>query len=276
MYSIQHHKEIMNIGFFDSGLGGLYVLRHVIRELPEYHYVFLGDTVNVPYGTKSDEEIYTLTTESLRFLFDHDCALVVFACNTASVTALRRIQDEFLPSFFPDRKVLGVIIPTIEEVFVKKVDTVAIIGTNRTIHSDKYSREISARNKEVHTIAIATPTLVPLIEQGLQSDAEKEAITIIQEKILPEHPDTLILGCTHYGLLKEKLRETFPELRILAQEEIIPRKLEEYLQKHPEIEGILSRDREREFFLTKITSAYEKTIRDWVGDFPLQPHSLHS
>jgi len=263
----------MNIGFFDSGLGGLFVLCHVIRELPAYHYVFLGDTVNVPYGTKSDEEIYALVKESLRMLFDHDCQLVIFACNTASVTALRRIQNEFLPEFFPNRKVLGVIIPTVEEAIAHESKTVAIIGTERTIHSGKYGRELSKLDSRINIIALATPALVPLIEEGLLQEAEEEAIALIREKILPTHPDTLILGCTHYGLLKVKLRETFPDLRILAQEEIIPEKLKGYLAKHPEIEETLTRDSRREFFLTKVTPAYTKAIHEWIGDFPIIPRA---
>lgn len=259
----------MNIGFFDSGLGGLFVLQHVIQELPAYHYIFLGDTINVPYGTKNDEEIYTLVKESLKVLFDHDCKLVVFACNTASVTALRRIQIEFLPTFFPDRKVLGVIIPTVEEVLVRGTKTVAIIGTERTIHSGKYNRELSKLDSQINIVTLATPTLVPLIELGLLQKAEKEAIALIQNKILPSHPDTLILGCTHYGLLKEKLRETFSGLRILTQEEIIPGKLKSYLAKHPEIEGALTRDSKREFFLTKVTVSYTEAIQRWIGEFPI-------
>jgi glutamate racemase len=259
----------MNIGFFDSGLGGLFVLRHVIQELPAYHYVFLGDTINVPYGTKNDEEIYALVKESLRVLFEHNCKLVIFACNTASVTALRRIQDEFLPEFFPDRKVLGVIIPTVEEALAHGSKTVAIIGTERTIRSGKYNRELTKLDSRINVIALATPTLVPLIEQGLLQKAEEEVIALIRNKIIPSHPDTLILGCTHYGLLKEKLRETFSDLRILTQEEIIPGKLKGYLAKHPEIEGTLVRDREREFLLTKITPAYTEAIRKWIGEFPI-------
>jgi glutamate racemase len=266
----------MNIGFFDSGLGGLFVLRHVIKKLPLYHYVFFGDTINVPYGTKSDEEIYSLTTESLRFLFEHDCSLVVFACNTASVTALRRIQDEFLPQFFSDRKVLGVIIPTVEEILAKKTETVAIIATERTIHSGKYDREIATIDPTIKVVSLATPTLVPLIESGLIEKAEKEATTLIKEKLIPEHPDTLVLGCTHYGLLKEKLREIFPDVRILAQEEIIPDKLGNYLAKHPEIETLLARDSKREFYLTKVTPAYEKAIHEWMGDFLATLHTINS
>lgn len=264
----------MNIGFFDSGLGGLFVLRYVIQELPAYHYVFLGDTVNVPYGTKSDEEIYTLVKESLRVLFDNDCKLVIFACNTASVTALRRIQDEFLPELFPNCKVLGVIIPTIEEALESNSKTVAVIGTKRTIRSNKYNRELLKLVSQINIITLATPTLVPLIEQGLLQEAEKKAIALIQTKILPSHPDTLILGCTHYGLLKEKLRKTFPDVRILAQEEIIPKKLRDYLVRHPEIEKMLTRDFQREFFLTKVTPAYTEAIHEWIGKFPITPAIL--
>ncbi|OGI19177.1 MAG: glutamate racemase [Candidatus Moranbacteria bacterium RIFCSPLOWO2_02_FULL_48_19] len=263
----------MNIGFFDSGLGGLFVLHHVIQKLPAYHYVFLGDTVNVPYGTKSDEEIYTLVKKSLCMFFDHNCQLVIFACNTASVTALKHIQNEFLPEFFPDRKVLGVIIPTVEEAIARESKTVAIIGTERTIRSGKYNRELSKLDPRINVIALATPTLVPLIEQGLLPKAEEEAIALIRNKILPASPDTLILGCTHYGLLKVKLRETFPDLRILAQEEIIPEKLKSYLAKHSEIEGVLARDSRREFFLTKITPTYTEAIHQWIGEFPITSYT---
>lgn len=262
----------MNIGFFDSGIGGLFVLQHVVKELPAYHYIFFGDTVNVPYGNKSDEEIYSLATESLRALFERDCSLVIFACNTASVTALRRIQDEFLPEFFPERKVLGVIIPTVEEIVAQDTKTVAIIATERTIRSEKYIREIEKLKPGINVFQLATPTLVPLIEKGELKEAEKEAITLIQEKILPHTPDVLILGCTHYGLLKDALRQAFPLLRILAQEEIIPRKLKEYLERHPEIEKELVRDHQREFFLTKITPAYKSVIRQWIGDYPIKEY----
>lgn len=264
----------MNIGFFDSGLGGLFVLRHVIEKLPNYHYVFLGDTVNVPYGIKNDKEIYTLVKESLRFLFEHDCRLVILACNTASVTALRRIQDEFLPTNFPDHRVLGVIIPTIEVVLSGEAKTVAVIGTERTVHSGKYEYEFSKLDSGVNVVALATPTLVPLIENGQIREAEREAIALIQKNLLPQHPDTLVLGCTHYGLLKNALRNAFPELRILAQEEIIPEKLQDYLSKHPEIESLLARDSKREILLTKVTPAYEKAVREWIGDVPVTLRTL--
>ncbi|MEP7162279.1 MAG: glutamate racemase [Candidatus Moraniibacteriota bacterium] len=259
----------MHIGFFDSGLGGLFVLSHVVKELPEYHYIFLGDTENVPYGTKSDEEIYSLTTASLRGLFERGCKLVIFACNTASVTALPRIQNEFLPEYFPDRKVLGVIIPTVEEALARGARSIALIATERTIHSRKYERELLARDSGIQIASLATPTLVPLIERGLLEKANEEAVKIIREELMPQHPDTLILGCTHYGLLKEALREAFPTLRILAQEEIVPGKLRAYLAHHPEIETGLIHDAKREFFLTKVTPHYEKSISSWLGNFPV-------
>lgn len=263
----------MCIGFFDSGLGGLFVLRHVVATLPQYHYVFLGDTENVPYGGKSDEEIYTLVTHCLRRLFARDCRLVVFACNTASVTALRKIQNEFLPHEFPDRTVLGVIIPTVEEVVAMPTQTVAVIGTERTIRSGKYEREILARDPKTRVLALATPFLVPLIETGSIKEAKRTLFDFVTSHLLPENPDTLVLGCTHYGMLKEALREAFPRLRVLAQEEIIPEKLRYYLTRHPEIESRLARDQKREFILTKTTPAYESLIRTWFGDFPATKHS---
>lgn len=259
----------MRIGFFDSGIGGLFVLRHVAEALPEYHYVFLGDTENVPYGDKSDEEIYFLVKESLQFLFNQNCSLVIFACNTASVTALRKIQDEFLPEYFPNRRVLGMIIPTVEEILTRPTKCVAIIATERTIRSKKYEREILALHPEITVHSLATPTLVPLIEGGNLVEASEEAVQQIKKHLLPFTPDTLILGCTHYGLLRDRLEQAFPHLRIISQERLIPQKLQTYLERHPEIETPLIHDSKRDFFLTKITPIYQRFIREHFGDFPL-------
>lgn len=259
----------MRIGFFDSGIGGLFVLRHVAKVLPEYHYVFLGDTENVPYGEKSDEEIYDLVQKSLQMLFEQNCSLVIFACNTASVTALRKIQDEFLPAYFPDRSVLGMIIPTVEEILTRPTKSVAIIATERTIRSKKYEREILTRNPSVVIHALATPTLVPLIEGGNLVEAREEAVQQIKKYLLPFTPDTLVLGCTHYGLLRDHLEQAFPHLRIISQERLIPKKLQTYLERHPEIETRLIHDSKRDFFLTKITPIYQNFVREHFGDFPL-------
>lgn len=261
----------MKIGFFDSGLGGLFILKHVAEELPDYSYVFLGDTENVPYGGKSDEEIFTLVTRSLRTLFEHDCLLVIFACNTASVTALYKVQHEWLPREFPDRKVLGVIIPTVEEILAQPTERVALIATERTIRSGKYERELAARDTKIKLLPHATPTLVPLIESDRLDEAKQEVINIVRDKLIPHDPDTLVLGCTHYSLLKDALREVFPHLRILSQDEIIPTKLRDYLQRHSEIETRLDRKRDRDFWFTRVLPLYQDRLHTWFGDFPVHP-----
>lgn len=258
-----------NIGFFDSGLGGLFILKHVVEAMPRYHYVYLGDTENVPYGSKSDEEIYALTKKSLEHLFHRHCQLVIFACNTASVMALRRIQDEFLPRHFPQHKVLGVIIPTVEEILVRPSKTVALIATERTIRSGKYERELAKLGSAARIVTLATPALVPLIEGNQMAEAEAQAVRLVREKLMSCHPDTLVLGCTHYGLLKRALRQAFPSLRILTQEEIIPDKLRDYLARHLEIETGLTRTGGQEIFLSRVTPRYREQVYDWFKDAPL-------
>ena len=253
----------MKIGFFDSGLGGLMVLKAVVKHLPEYDYEYYGDTKHVPYGDRSEAEIYELTKAGVLHLFERNCALVVIACNTASAETLRRLQDEFLPKEYPTRKILGVIIPVIEEVIKGECKRVLMFATQRTVSSGKYHLELGKRN-EVHTKieAVATPELVPLLEEGNIIGASAIAQVLIDERFFSGREiDGLILGCTHYTLLADTLRESYGDsIQIFSQAEIIPEKLDEYLMRHTEIETALSRGGGRNVFLTEHKESYDTHI----------------
>jgi len=245
----------MKIGFFDSGLGGLTILGSVIDRMPEYDYLYYGDTKNLPYGDKSEEEICRYTEEAIRYLFEHDCALVVIACNTASAETLRRLQDTFLKEEYPDRRILGVVIPTIEELIAGGSKKTLLVGTRRTIDSRKYDIELQKRDvTHIKLESVPTPALVPLIESG----NVMQAYSMLAEVVEGRGVDTIILACTHYTLLKNMLRRTFGNsLHVISQDEIIPEKLEDYLNRHPEIENRVSENGEYTMHLTKERKEYK-------------------
>ncbi len=254
----------MKIGFFDSGLGGLTILRAVAKELPQYDYVYYGDTANLPYGDKTEAEIYELTKAGMKYLFAADCALVIIACNTASAETARRLQQEFIPDEYPDRKILGIIVPTIEELVFDKKTTVALLATKRTVDSDKYAIELNHKgNDEVELIQLATPALVPLIELDEIDLAVNEA----SEKIRTEagEAEVIVLGCTHYTELKKQLREQFADKQIISQDEVIPNKLKTYLDNHPEIENKLTRTGSRSIYLTEHRPDYDRVMGHFLG-----------
>ncbi|MCA9360853.1 glutamate racemase, partial [Candidatus Kaiserbacteria bacterium] len=251
--------------FFDSGLGGLTILKAVAKALPEYDYVYYGDTANIPYGDKTEEEIYALTVRGVEYLFKVDCSLVVIACNTASAETARRIQEEFLPTNFPDRKVLGVIVPTIEELNFGKMTKVALLATKRTIESKKYHKELELKgNGNALLIDMATPELVPLIELGELEAATNQAISRIETEA--GESEVVVLGCTHYTEIKRGLRAHFKETKnIISQDEVIPEKLKTYLAAHPEIETKLSRGGERVVHLTEHKPYFDQILQQLLG-----------
>lgn len=255
----------MNIGFFDSGLGGLLILKAVVKALPQYSYIYYGDTANLPYGDKTEEEIYDLTQKAIAELFARDCALVIVACNTASAESLRRIQDTYLKEAYPDRRILGVIIPTIEELFERKCTRALLIGTKRTIESGKYQRELEKLEHSNYTLtAIATPELVPLIEAHDLEAATARAIKVIEAEA--REGDVVLLGCTHYTLLKDSLRHHFgTKLPVISQDEVIPKKITEYLSRHPELTSRLSEEGKRVIHLTEHRPDYDRLTAEFLG-----------
>jgi glutamate racemase len=253
----------MNIGFFDSGLGGLLILKEVVKALPQYDYIYYGDTANLPYGDKREGEIYELTKAAITELFMRECALVIVACNTASAETLRRLQDTFVAEEYPDRKVLGVIVPTIEELVETNAKDALLIATKRTVASGKYERELAKIGTDISLASVATPELVPMIElHNIEAAAESAAATIETEA---GEREVVILGCTHYGLMKDALREKFPPLTFISQDEVIPKKLIGYLERHPETTSRLTNTGKREIVLTEHRPDYDRLTADFLG-----------
>lgn len=243
----------MKIGVFDSGIGGLIIAASLIRELPQYDYYYLGDTARVPYGNRSQEAVYRFTEEAVAHLFKANCSLVLLACNTASAEALKRLQTQWLPKYFPDRRILGVIIPTVEEAVNLDKQKYGLLATNSTVESGAYMREFQKLKAAAEIIQQSAPLLVPVIE----SQDEQWYDSLLQEYLQPLKQtgiEALILGCTHYALLKNRVRKFVgSEIPVLSQDDIIPYKLRFYLERHPEIEVALSKNKDYYFGVTDIT-----------------------
>ncbi len=253
----------MKIGIFDSGLGGLFTLKAISKKIPEYDYIYLGDTKRLPYGSRSSETIYQFLKEGIDFLFSKNCALIIVACNTASSEALRKLQIEYLPQKYPNQRVLGMIIPLAEECLDSK--KIGLIATEATISSGAYPREINKRFPSVKIFPLATPLLVPIIE----NEDKKIAIPILEKYLKhfnSKKIDTLILGCTHYAILKNEIKNILPEnIKIISQDVVIPKKIKDYLSRHAEIEKLLSKNSKCEFFVTDLTDHFKKTASNWFG-----------
>ncbi|MBK9447834.1 MAG: glutamate racemase [Bacteroidetes bacterium] len=254
------------IGIFDSGLGGLVMTKAFRAALPQYDFLYLGDTLHVPYGPRSANAILQFTTQAVDYLFDKGCPLVIIACNTASANALRCIQQEYLPINYPDRRALGVIVPTIEATIGTGHHRIGLIGTAFTVQSGTYEEELRKLNPAIRLSAKATPLLVPLAE----NDGIKYAKPILQDYLAPlldDKIDSLILGCTHYPLFKDALKEILPpSVDIIAQNEVVPPKLVDYLHRHPEIAQRISTGGKLEACLTDVTATYTRTGADLLGE----------
>ncbi len=246
----------MRIGVFDSGLGGLHILRSIVRTLPQYDYVYLGDTARAPYGHRSQETIYEYTKQAVDFLFNRDCGIIIIACNTSSSEALRKIQDKY----GAEKKVLGVIIPAAEEAVRKtKSRRIGIIATASTVASNKFIRELAKLDPDIRVFQQECPLLVPLIEAGEHNSRETE--TILKKYLTPllhRKIDTLILGCTHYGILERRIRKIIgPDIALVSEARVVPKKLEIYLEKHSELEKTLSKKSVIHFYSTDGTDSFK-------------------
>lgn len=256
----------MRIGIFDSGLGGLIIAKAIIQRLPKYDYIYFGDTKRLPYGEKSPVRIYNNTREAIDFLFKRNCALVIIACNTSSAWALRKIQQRYLPKAYPNRRVLGVIIPTLEIASARhRRKRIGVIGTTATIKSHIYKKELMKINGKAEIIELATPKLVPLIERNSLQNAEK-TLKLYLESLQKLNIGALILGCTHYAILKKAFRRVAGEkVAVISQDEIIPKKLADYLKRHPEIGKKLSKHRKREFWVTSKNRNFDEVAKKLFG-----------
>ena len=242
----------MKLGIFDSGLGGISIAKAIDEKFPRMDKLYLGDTLNLPYGSRSQEAIYQACVRCMRAMFEQDCRLVIMACNTASARTLRRLQQEFLPTYYPDRRILGVVVPTIEEAIERGYRKLAVIGTDYTISTGIYTHELTKINKDVEIVE--TPLLVPLIEGG----GEKYLDLVLDDYLAFTDGaafDALLLGCTHYIHLKERIRALY-DFDVIAQDEIIPEKLALYLKRHPDIAGDITVKGDFDFYVTDLTERY--------------------
>lgn len=244
------------IGVFDSGYGGLTILSEIQALMPEYDYCYLGDNSRAPYGTRSFEVVYEFTKQAVETLFDMGCNLVVLACNTASAKALRTIQQNDLPDIDPDKRVLGVIRPTAEIIGqITKSRHVGIVGTVGTIQSGSYPIEINKFFPDIKVTGEACPMWVPLVEnREYENEGADYFIKKNLNNILSKDPqiDTLILGCTHYPLLLDKIKRFLPEgVSALPQGEYIARSLKDYLRRHPEMDNVCTKGGTTHYFTTE-------------------------
>ena len=250
------------IGIFDSGYGGLTVLKDIIRKLPQYDYFYLGDNARTPYGNRSFETVHLYTLECVKWFFDQGCSLVILACNTASAKALRTIQQKDLPKMAPDKRVLGVIRPTAEIIGnFSETKSVGILATNGTVASDSYPMEIAKFFPGLKVYQEACPMWVPLVENnehhshGADYFVKKNLHNIFEKG---RDIDVILLACTHYPLLKQKIEEYLPVgVKLLSQGEIVANSLEDYLYRHTEIAEQCSRDGRRVFFTTDSTEEFD-------------------
>lgn len=250
------------IGVFDSGYGGLTILREIRRRLPEYDYLYLGDNARAPYGTRSFDIVYEFTRQAVEELFNRGCHLVILACNTASAKALRSIQQHVLPVTDPDRRVLGVIRPTVEILSeMTKTDHIGLLATPGTVRSHSYAMEVEKLNPEMKITEKDCPMWVPLVETGeFNGPGADYFVKKYIDAILEEDPaiDTLILGCTHYPLLLPKIRQYTPEhIRILPQGELVAESLADYLRRHPKMERECTKGGTIEFLTTESPEKFD-------------------
>ena len=265
------------IGVFDSGYGGLTVLKEIINKLPQYDYVYLGDNARAPYGNRSFDTVYQYTLQCVQWFFEQGCSLVILACNTASAKALRTIQQNDLPKIAPGKRVLGVIRPTTEIIGnFSETKNVGILATNGTVASGSYPVEINKFFPGLRVYQEACPMWVPLVENneyeghGADFFIKKHLHNIFEKgKMI----DVLLLACTHYPLLKKKIEEYVPiGVKLISQGEIVAKSLVDYLQRHPEIEALCSKNREREFYTTDSTEDFDSHATTFFGKAVISKH----
>ena len=250
------------IGVFDSGYGGLTVLKEIISKLPQYDYLYLGDNARAPYGNRSFDTVYHYTLQCVNWFFEQGCSLVILACNTASAKALRTIQQNDLPKMAAGKRVLGVIRPTAEIIGgFSESQSVGILATNGTVASGSYPMEIAKFFPALKVYQEACPMWVPLVENeeynshGADYFVKKNLHNIFEKG---ENIDVILLACTHYPLLKEKIEEYLPVgVQLISQGEIVAASLADYLSRHPEMESQCSKNGQRVFFTTDSTTDFD-------------------
>lgn len=258
------------IGVFDSGYGGLTVLKEIVKTLPEYDYLYMGDNARAPYGPRSFDTVYHYTLECVQWFFSQGCELVILACNTASAKALRTIQQKDLPHIDPAKRVLGVIRPTTEVIGnYTKTGKVGVLGTTGTVQSESYPIEIAKFFPQVRVFQEACPMWVPLIENN---EYERAGADYFVQQHLNQlfsqsgEIDTLLLACTHYPLLINKIRQFAPAgVQIVSQGEIVAQSLQLYLANHPAITAKCTRNGQLSFYTTDATADFDAHATRFFG-----------
>jgi glutamate racemase len=265
-------SEFQPIGVFDSGYGGLTILKEFLNDLPAYDFIYLGDNARAPYGSRSFEVVYEYTLQAVKKLFEMGCPLVILACNTASAKALRNIQQNDLPHIDPDRRVLGVIRPAVESIGnYTRNGHVGILGTVGTVLSNSYPIELEkwSEGKVVRTTQEACPIWVPLVENN-ETDSPGTDYFVAKNinNLLTADPeiDSIILGCTHYPLLLPVIRKFVPDnVHLLEQGKLVSSKLVEYLNRHPGMDQRCSKSGIVKYFTTENEEVFEKNATTFLG-----------
>ncbi len=265
------------LGVFDSGFGGLTVLRAIHTRLPSISTIYLGDNARAPYGTRSHEEIFQFTLDGIRELFRRGCPLVIVACNTSSAQALRQIQQTILPAEFPDRRVLGVIRPTAEEIVsMSTTGHIGVFATPATVTSGAYVREIVGAN----VTQIACPGLVDLIESGRERSEEVDRLVAsLCDQMLAADPliDAALLGCTHYPIVEALFAKHLGDRRVISQGTIVAEKLADYLDRHPDMAERIDQSGTRQYLTTKsdedLSSLASRFYGETVAFIPIKTKS---
>jgi len=265
------------IGVFDSGYGGLTILKELVKTLPEYDFLYLGDNARAPYGSRSFETVYEYTLQCVNALFDNGCELVILACNTASAKALRTIQQKDLPLIDPKKRVLGVIRPTSEIIGnYSKSKQIGIFATTGTVNSESYIIEIQKFFPELAVFQEACPMWVPLIEnneldnEGADYFVKRHIDNLFKQS---QHIDTIILGCTHYPLLKPLISKYLPShVKLLTQGSIIADGLKDYLMRHTEMDALISKNQLVDFFTTDNADQFNEKASLFFGSNVVSNH----
>jgi glutamate racemase len=265
-------SKFQPIGVFDSGYGGLTILKEFIQDMPRYDFIYLGDNARAPYGSRSFEVVYEYTLQAVKKLFEMNCRLVILACNTASAKALRTIQQKDLPNLDPDRRVLGVIRPAVESIgHFTKNGHVGILGTVGTVLSNSYPIELEkwSGGRVIKTTQEACPIWVPLVENNeTDSPGTDYFVSKNIRNLMAADPeiDAIILGCTHYPLLMPTIQKFVPEgVQILEQGKVVSASLVEYLKRHPEMDQKCSKSGSVRYFTTENVDVFEKNATTFIG-----------
>ena len=277
------------IGVFDSGHGGLTVLRKLTEYLPTSSFIYLGDHRNAPYGNRATDDIYRFTIAGVESLFAYGCRLVIIACNTAAATSLRRIQQEWLPVHYPERRVIAVFIPIVEavtglnwdrnaglsiaasshnEAGAKHKQVIAVFATRQTVNSGSFTREITGRCPDIKVIEQACPLLAPLIEQArplaIIKKAVRRYVCLLNRRLQGQKLTDVILGCTHYPLIEDIFTQILPSgVNILSQPEITAKSLIKYLQRWPQFN--MPPAQETAFYSTKPNEVTSNIASQFYG-----------